>query len=73
MHAVHVFYGLSRQYAFDAHGFAIDVIGVPAAAYFLYVVHGLYRGTFRDWNSVSRRFDRTSAPAAGVPRRGATV
>ena len=73
MHAVHVFYGLSGQYAFDVHGFAINVIGVPAAVYFLYVVHGLYRGSFRDWNSVSRRFDRTSAPAPVVPRRGATV
>ncbi len=33
----------------------IDIIGVPAAIFFVLVVRALQRGTFRDWNEISRR------------------
>src|SRR5437870_1072065 len=51
MHAIYAYHSLNGQYGPAAHTTVIDWIGVPAGAYFLWVVHGLYRGTFRDWNS----------------------
>jgi hypothetical protein len=55
MHAVFAFYLLDGQYAYDVHGFVIDLLAVPAASYFLWVVHGLYRDAFHDWNRVASR------------------
>jgi hypothetical protein len=50
MHGVYALYGASGLYDVDYHGMAIDWLAVPAAAYFLWVVHALYRGDFYDWN-----------------------
>ena len=52
MHGVYALYGASGLYGPDIHGLVTDTLAVPAAAYFLWVVHALYRGTFRDWNGV---------------------
>jgi hypothetical protein len=50
MHGIYAFYELNGTYVPDGHMTAIDVLAVPAAIYFLWVVHALYRGDFRDWN-----------------------
>ena len=50
MHAVYAYYAMTGQYGLDSHGFLIDWIGVPAGLYFLWVVRGLYRDAFADWN-----------------------
>jgi hypothetical protein len=50
MHSVYIVSALSGAYGPDIHGLGIDWISVPAAMYFLWVVYGLNRGTFRDWN-----------------------
>jgi hypothetical protein len=50
MHAVHVMYWSTHVYDVDWHILTTDILGVPAAAYFLWVVHGLYRDTLTDWN-----------------------
>lgn len=50
MHAVFLLYTATGLYHFDSHGFVIDWVGVPGAAYFLWVVHGLYRDALKDWN-----------------------
>lgn len=55
MHMVMVVYGLSGLYAFDVHGSVIDWISVPTGLYFLWVVHGLYRESLRDWNHTIER------------------
>jgi hypothetical protein len=72
MHAVYALYGASGTYAPDIHGLGIDLVAVPAAAYFLWVVQGLYRGTFRDWNGVPPAVkEQRSGPAtAGHPAVG---
>lgn len=57
MHAVGALYTLSTQYDLDPHGITIDLLGVPAAIYFVSVVRALHRGTFRDWNRVARRLE----------------
>lgn len=69
MHGIYALYTLTDRYGFDVHGFVVDVVAVPAAFYFVMVVRALYRGTFRDWNSVSRALDsaRTSAESAREP------
>jgi hypothetical protein len=54
MHAAVAVYGLSGLYGFDVHGFVIDWLAVPAALYFLWVVHGLYQDALRDWNRTVR-------------------
>jgi hypothetical protein len=66
MHGVYALYALSGQYQLDYHGFAIDWLGVPAATYFLWVVHGLYKGTFRDWNGAPPKM-ADSTPALAAP------
>jgi len=73
MHAVYAFYSLTGRYALDTHGYVIDIIGVPAAIYFVGVVRGLYRGSFKDWNSVSRSFDGAASPVTVPARSGAKV
>ena len=50
MHGMWVLYAATGVYAYHVHGFAIDWLAVPAAAYFLWVVFGLYRNMLRDWN-----------------------
>lgn len=64
MHATYALYTLTTRYAFDVHGFWVDVAAVPAAVYFVGVVRALYRGTFRDWNSVDRQLESARTTAA---------
>jgi hypothetical protein len=54
MHGVYVVYAATGTFAPDFHGLWVDWLSVPAAAWFLWVVRGLERGTVRDWN---RRFE----------------
>ena len=51
MHAIHAMYWSAGVYAADTHVIGIDIAAVPAAAYFLWVVHGLYRNSLHEWNS----------------------
>ena len=55
MHAAVAVYGLSGLYGFDVNGFVIDWLAVPAALYFLWVVHGLYQDALQDWNRTVQR------------------
>ncbi|MGH9273253.1 MAG: hypothetical protein ACRDZU_01290, partial [Acidimicrobiales bacterium] len=50
MHGVYALYATSGRYDLDGHGYAIDILSVPAAAYFLWVVWALHHGRLRDWN-----------------------
>lgn len=50
MHGVFVAYVTAGRYDLDWHGLVIDIVAVPAAAYFLWVTHALTRGWLRDWN-----------------------
>ena len=50
MHAVFALYANSGRYELDWHSAAIDIVAVPAAAYFLWVTYFLYQGWLRDWN-----------------------
>jgi hypothetical protein len=54
MHAVFAAYTLDGLYPLDIHTRVIDLVAVPAALYFVWVVQALYRGTFRDWNEADR-------------------
>ncbi|HEX9765428.1 MAG TPA: hypothetical protein VGA36_01600 [Nitriliruptorales bacterium] len=54
MHGIWVLYAAIGAYDFEGHLFTIDVLGVPAAAYFLWVVWKLGRGTLKDWNRGTR-------------------
>jgi hypothetical protein len=63
MHGVYALYGMAGTYDVDYHGIAIDVLAVPAAVYFLWVVQALYRGTYRDWNGAPERIGATAAGA----------
>jgi hypothetical protein len=58
MHGIYAFYMLAGQYQFDIRGTVIDWIAVPAAIYFLWVVHALYRGTYHDWNGAPGTVER---------------
>ncbi len=50
MHGVYALYATTGRYDLDIHGLLIDWASVPAAAYFLWVVAALHRGTLRDWH-----------------------
>lgn len=50
MHGVYALYATTGRYDLDIHGYIIDILSVPAAAYFLWVVWALHRGMLRDWN-----------------------
>ena len=50
MHGVYALYATTGRYDLDIHGYVIDILSVPAAAYFLWVVWALHRGVLRDWN-----------------------
>jgi hypothetical protein len=67
MHGVYALYTLTDRYAFDVHGFVVDVVAVPAAVFFVTVVRALYKGTFRDWNTVSRALDATVTQPLPAP------
>lgn len=54
MHTVFASYAQTGFYDLDRHGLVIDVVSVPAAAYFLWVVVALHRGRLRDWNSTKQ-------------------
>jgi hypothetical protein len=64
MHGIFAFYTLTGRYGFDVHGFTIDLLAVPAGLYFLWVVHALYNGAFRDWNQTVRHPLRATASAS---------
>jgi len=53
MHAVFVLYANRGAYDLDWHGLMIDIVGVPAAAYFLWVTYMLTNGSLRDWNKAA--------------------
>jgi hypothetical protein len=53
MHLVYVAYAHEGAYDVDGHGLTIATVGVPAAAYFLWVTYALYRGWLRDWDRVA--------------------
>jgi hypothetical protein len=50
MHAVYAYYALTGRYGPAVHTTVIDWLAVPAGIYFLWVVQGLFHGSFRDWN-----------------------
>lgn len=50
MHAVWALYSATGLYHFDIHGFAINVLSIPAGIYFLWVVRRLYQDALVDWN-----------------------
>ena len=50
MHLVWATYAAQGRYHHDVHGYVIDVLSIPAALYFLWVVRGLYHDAIRDWN-----------------------
>jgi len=66
MHGIYAYYSMTGLYAFDVHNVVIDYVAVPAAMYFLWVVHALYRGTFHDWNGASGVAVAFGEAAAGV-------
>jgi len=45
---MHLLYALTARS--DVHILPVDELGVPASAYFLWVVYGLYREAIGDWN-----------------------
>ena len=54
----------------DIHGLFVDWLSVPASLYFLWVVHGLYRESLQDWNSVEVEGApamRNAPPASAAP------
>lgn len=51
MHGVWALYGASHRYHFHGPLLTVDILAVPAAAYFLWVVWSLYRGSIVDWNA----------------------
>jgi hypothetical protein len=51
MHAVFGVYSLSGTYHYDIHGTVIDILSIPAAFYFLWVVRRLYQDALTDWNA----------------------
>ena len=50
MHAARVFYAATGDHAPDGHGIVVGWLSVAAAYYFLWVVRGMQRGWFPDWN-----------------------
>lgn len=68
MHIAYAYYSLQGLYQYDWHLAIVDWVSVPAAVYFLWVVHALYRGTFHDWNGAPRAV----APAPATVPASAT-
>jgi hypothetical protein len=72
MHGVYALYATTGRYDLDVHGYVIDILSVPAAAYFLWVVWALHRGALRDWNDsgdvdAGRRSTRGVTPDPALP------
>lgn len=67
MHAAWMVYVTLGVYTVHGHLLVVDVLGVPAAAYFLWVVRGLGRGSVDDWNRAATPIARV-APAGLDPR-----
>jgi len=65
MHGVYALYATTGLHDLDVHGYVIDLLSVPAAAYFLWVVAALHRGTLRDWNDAD---DLEPGPRAAGPQ-----
>lgn len=53
MHGAWIVYQVAGRYEADIHTVMIVWLAVPAAAYFLWVVRGLYAGSVRDWNEAT--------------------
>ena len=62
MHGVYAYLQVKGVYADDLHMSILDWISVPAAMYFLWVVHSLYRGAFHDWNGAPEGGLSTATP-----------
>jgi hypothetical protein len=57
MHAMWAAYGLAGRYQYDTIGAVIDLLSIPAAIYFLFVVMMLHREALHDWNEGPRTVD----------------
>jgi hypothetical protein len=66
MHAVYAYYALSGRYPLVLGGAVIDWLAVPAGAYFLWVVHALYKGTFLDWNRTRAMLEESAVDEAPI-------
>lgn len=66
MHAVYAYYALSGSYPLVLGGTVIDLLAVPAGAYFLWVVHALYKGTFLDWNRTRAMIAETAVEDVAI-------
>jgi len=62
MHLTYAGYGVTGQYAVDSHILPIDVLSVPGAAYFLWLVVGVHRGQIG--TNVARTSRRSPTPAS---------
>lgn len=54
MHAAWIMYVATGVYQVHGHLYVIDLLGIPAGVYFLWVIHGLARGDLGDWNQGAR-------------------
>lgn len=63
MHGVFAAYTLTGLYPVEWHTGVVDWLAAPAAAYFLWVVQALFRGTYRDWNAAGRVVPSARKPA----------
>jgi hypothetical protein len=70
MHLVYAYYVLTGTYEADVHGLVSAWISVPAAAYFLWVVHALYRGSFYDWNGAPGGEHDVTVPVPAITLDG---
>jgi hypothetical protein len=73
MHGVYALYATSDRYDLDVHGYVIDILSVPAAAYFLWVVWALHNGRLRDWNDSDDVDARRPSPRPPAPDPDALV
>lgn len=67
MHAAWILYVSQGVYEVHGHLQVVDLLGIPGAAYFLWVVHGLSTGRLTDWNATAAQSERV-ADAALDPR-----
>ncbi len=54
MHGAYALYASTGRYDADLHSFGIDILSIPAAAYFLWVVWSLAHDRLHDWNRGAR-------------------
>ena len=67
MHLVLLVTAAAGGRVLDPHSTLVDMVGVPAGLYFLWVVRGIYRDASRDW---SRYLVREDAELSGVGSAG---